>query len=77
MGLNSKAFSKNQQSSIDRDHIHNMEKLERIAKLFDPKTIMKMGHGRKKSECSHEESRKENKAGKVLKGQFRTNQYVF
>ena len=45
--INSKLFAKDQQKTIERDHLQNMEKLERIAKLFDPKTIMKMG--RKKS----------------------------
>ena len=49
--LNSKVVVKEQQKTIEIDHLQNMEKLERIAKLFDPKTIMKMG--RKKSECSH------------------------
>ena len=45
--INSKLFAKEQQKTIEIDHVQNMEKLERIAKLFDPKTIMKMG--RKKS----------------------------
>ena len=74
-GLNSKFFGRQHQKMMERGHVENMEKLQRIAKIFDPRTIMKMG--RKHSECSQEEGRKENRSGKAPKTHLRMNQYIF